>query len=289
MLLRIGRRAVWIAALWLMAGFFGTLLVWMAPGFGIDERELDPRWTKESLASLRETGVDRGRPVAFYLNWMSHVVRGDLGESYSLGQPVAELLRERLPVTARSAAEGLAIGWALGLGLALSTFLARVPGLEAATATLAGALLCLPTAVIALVFLSFDGPAAWAIGAVVLPQVFSYTRNLCARAMQAPHVVMAVAKGLSRGRILAWHVLATAGPQLLALAGVSVTLAFTAALPIEVICDSPGIGQLAWLAAMGRDLPLLVNITLVVTAITLLANSLSDWATAVSGLQGAAR
>ena len=79
------------------------------------------------------------------------------------------------------------------------------------------------------------------------------------------------------------------GWTLVALAGVSVTLAFTASIPIEVICDSPGVGQLAWLAAMGRDLPLLVNITLIVTGITLAANSISDWATSVSGMEGAAR
>jgi ABC-type dipeptide/oligopeptide/nickel transport system permease component len=36
------------------------------------------------------------------------------------------------------------------------------------------------------------------------------------------------------------------------------------------------VGQLAWQAAMARDLPLLVNITILVTLVTLLANSGSD-------------
>ena len=47
-------------------------------------------------------------------------------------------------------------------------------------------------------------------------------------------------------------------PQLLALAGVTVSLAFGAAIPVEAIADSPGVGQLAWQAALGRDLPVLV-------------------------------
>jgi ABC-type dipeptide/oligopeptide/nickel transport system permease component len=38
----------------------------------------------------------------------------------------------------------------------------------------------------------------------------------------------------------------------------------------------PGIGQLAWQAALARDLPLLVNITILVTLVTLLANSGAD-------------
>ena len=61
--------------------------------------------------------------------------------------------------------------------------------------------------------------------------------------------------------ILFAHVFAPSAPQLAALAGISVSLAFGASIPIEVISDTPGVGQLAWKAAMDRDLPLLVNIT----------------------------
>ena len=56
--------------------------------------------------------------------------------------------------------------------------------------------------------------------------------------------------------------------------GVSLSMAFTAAIPVEAVCDSPGIGQLAWQAALARDLPLLTNLTLIVTAVTLGGNFL---------------
>ena len=78
-----------------------------------------------------------------------------------------------------------------------------------------------------------------------------------------------------------WHVLPPAAPQLLALAGVTISVAFGACIPIEVICDSPGVGQLAWHAAMARDLVLLVDITMLVTVVTIFGNSLSDLATAL--------
>jgi ABC-type dipeptide/oligopeptide/nickel transport system permease component len=45
---------------------------------------------------------------------------------------------------------------------------------------------------------------------------------------------------------------------------------------VEAVCDLPGIGQLAWKAALGRDLELLVNLTMIVTMVTLLANSAAD-------------
>jgi ABC-type dipeptide/oligopeptide/nickel transport system permease component len=72
------------------------------------------------------------------------------------------------------------------------------------------------------------------------------------------------------------HVLRPVAPQLLALAGVSVSVAFTAAIPVEALCDLPGLGQLAWKAALSRDLYLLVTLTMIIAVVTLVANSLSD-------------
>ena len=46
---------------------------------------------------------------------------------------------------------------------------------------------------------------------------------------------------------------------------------------MEALCDIPGIGQLAWKAALGRDLWLLVNLTIIVTLVTLISNSLPDF------------
>jgi ABC-type dipeptide/oligopeptide/nickel transport system permease component len=52
-------------------------------------------------------------------------------------------------------------------------------------------------------------------------------------------------------------------------------LAVGAVVPIEVICDVPGLGQLAWKAALARDLPVLVVLTLLVAIVIQLSNSAS--------------
>jgi peptide/nickel transport system permease protein len=106
--------------------------------------------------------------------------------------------------------------------------------------------------------------------------VYRYARNLLAKAHSLPHIVTARAKGLSELRILFWHVLPVAGPPLLAVAGVSVSIAVGAAIPVEALCGLAGVGQLAWQAALARDLPLLTNLTILVTLVTLLANSSAD-------------
>jgi len=63
---------------------------------------------------------------------------------------------------------------------------------------------------------------------------------------------------------------------LIALAGVSVPLAFSASIPVEALADAPGIGQLTWQAALGRDLPVLVTVTLLLTVITVVGNLAAD-------------
>jgi peptide/nickel transport system permease protein len=204
-----------------------------------------------------------------------------------LNRPVSELLKERLPLTLASLGYGVLGGVSTGLALALLSIWWRAPGAGAVPAVLSGLCLATPAAVIALVFLWIGAGSRWAIALVVFPHVYRYGKNQLVATSQSPHVVAAQAKGLSSWRVLWAHVFAPAVPQLAALAGISVSLAFGASIPIEVICDTPGVGQLAWRAALDRDLPLLVTITVLVALMTLVVNSVADialaaWRPAVS-------
>jgi peptide/nickel transport system permease protein len=96
---------------------------------------------------------------------------------------------------------------------------------------------------------------------------------LLSESLALPQVLAAAARGISKIRILARYVIPPALAPMVALMGVSLTIAFGAAIPVEVICDIPGLGQLAWKAAIARDLPLLAAMTLIVTGMTLTANS----------------
>ena len=265
----------------LLGGLLGATLVRLGPGFGVDERELDNRLSQESRQAIRAERAADSNIAMFYLRYLSGLAHGDLGFSRSLNRPVSELLKERLPLTLGSLAYGVLGGVSIGLTLALVTAGWRVPGSNIAPALLAGACLALPAAVIALLFLWMNVPGRWAIALVVFPHVYRYAKNLLVATYQSPHVLAAQAKGLSNSRVWLAHVFAPAAPQLAALAGISVSLAFGASIPIEVISDAPGIGQLAWKAALDRDLPLLVNITVLVALMTLAANSLADLALAV--------
>ena len=260
----------------LLGGFLGATLVRFAPGFGVDEEELDSRLSAQSIQALRQTRAEDANIFVFYFHYLSRLLHGDLGISRTLQRPVRQLVAERLPETLKSVAAGMALGWAAGFLLAVAVVMSRAWYLDLLGSLLVGVLLCLPAAVLALLFVLAQAPARLLLGLIIFPKVFRYSRNLLGRSSALPHVLTARAKGLGNVRLLVWHILPTAAPQLLALLGVTVSFAFTAAIPMEALCDMPGIGQLAWKAALGRDVALLVNLTMIVTLVTLMANSASE-------------
>ena len=259
-----------------IGGFLGATLVRLAPGFGADEEELDIRLSQQSIQAIRQAHPEESDLGRFYFHYWSRFLHGDLGTSRTLQLPVRQLLAERFPETLKSVGLGLALGWTLGLALAIVAVMSRHWLVDLCTSLAAGVLLCIPAAVLALLFVIAQAPGRLVLGLVVFPKIFRYARNLLERSASLPHVLTARAKGVGGVRVLLWHILPVAWPQLLALAGVSISLAFAAAIPVEVLCDLPGIGQLAWKAALGRDMQLLVSLTMVVTVVTLLANSASD-------------
>lgn len=273
---RLATHIARILAIMLLGGFLGATLVRLSPGFGVDEQELDSRLSHESIESLRQANASDGHLGAFYFHYLNRLLHGDLGTSRTLQQPVRQLLAERFPETLESVGLGLALGWTLGLALAIATVMSRSWCVDLFSSLLAGILLCLPAAMMALLFVIARAPGRLVLGLIVFPKVFRYSRNLLERSANLPHVLTARAKGLGSLRVFLWHILPASGAQLLALGGVSVSIAFAAAIPVEVLCDLPGIGQLAWKAALGRDMELLVNLTMVITMVTLLANSASD-------------
>jgi peptide/nickel transport system permease protein len=248
-----------------------------APGALVDERELDPRLSSETIAALRaerEAEYDLVPSLGRYLTGLSH---GDLGYSESRQAPIAELLAQGAPVTIRELAYGLLAGWGVGLGIAIPVArFRRWWLLDGTTQVGAGALLSVPAALLAFLCLTAGLPVDLVVMLALAPRIFHFSRNVLAQAYAAGHVDMARSRGIGEARILAAHVMPAAAPQLAALGAASFAMAIGTIIPIEAICDVPGLGRLAWQAAMARDLPLLVNLTMVIALVTVLATGLSE-------------
>lgn len=249
-----------------VVGLFGWLLVRLAPGFGVDEREIDSRFTAESIAGLQAAKA----PVS-PLTYARQFLRGEFGTSETFGGiPVAQLIRERWSLTAGSVGVALAAAWALSIAWAGLAALGRP--MDWFGSVFSFGLLALPSGLVAVAIFLAGAPVAVGIAAAVFPVAFRYTRQLVLDAMAQPCVFAAAARGVSRASVLVRHARALAAPQIVSLLGASAAIAVGAAIPMEAICDSPGLGQLAWKAALARDLPTLMPLILLIAAVIQVAN-----------------
>jgi peptide/nickel transport system permease protein len=241
----------------------------------MDERELDPRLSPESRAAIRGEYQSGCGLLTYYVTFLRKAVHGDFGNSTFLQQPVAELLRQRVAFTLRVVLLGLLTGWIVATVGSLLAIRFQHWLLELAATSSTGILIALPTGVVALLCVYLRAPLFLGIAAVTLPKLFRYQYNLFAHVYGQPFILALRSRGVSTNRIVLHHVVPLSWQPILALLGVSLTMALGAAIPLEALSDSPGVGQLAWQAALNRDLPLLTTITLFVTLLTVAVNSLT--------------
>ena len=255
----------------LFVGVFVIALVRLAPGYGIDEREVDMRFSAESIEAMR------GQPVPFGLAVQSHVgrmLRGEWGTSEIFGAPVERVLSERWRTTLWSVAMGLIFAWFTALLWA--GFGALYRPLDWTGSAVSISLLSFPSGLLAMALFLAGAPVAAGIGIAVFPQIHRYVRQLTTEALNQPCIFAAAARGVNRSALVYRHVRALISTQLLALIGSSAATAVSSAIPLEALCGSPGLGQLAWRAALGRDLALLLPLVLCMTAAIQLASVASE-------------
>ena len=260
----------------LIAGFLGATLIRFGPGYEIDERVIDSRYSDSTAATISKENRRDANVLQFYGRYLKGAIHGDFGVSRSYAQPVAELVQARARVTLQLIAAGLFFGWLTGLVLACATSFLRWPLLVIGSEALSGFALSLPATVFALLIFLARGPVFLVLALAIFPRVFRYARELFEKARVEPTVEAARARGIPELLLFWRYVMRSALPPLLALAGVSFSIAFGALIPVEVVCDIPGIGQLAWKAALASDLPVLVTLTLLVTGITVLVNGAAE-------------
>lgn len=282
---RMAARILLIPLWMFLAGLGGSFLLKWAPGTTVDLRELDPRLSPAAVAAIRaERRAQTGsNVVAGAAGMFWRAAQGDLGMSWSLGLPVRDLVEGRIAATAQMVGGGLTVAWIASMALAGAWLATGWQWLDRLAMVCGSLILAVPSAVVGVLFLEWRLPIALGLGLVLFPRLYSFLHHGLDQASRRPHVLLAIAKGLKRRDRAFRHILPHAMPALLPVAGLSVSFALGAAVPLEVLGDRPGIGQLAWQAAMSRDLPVLVSLVWIVALVTLVANAAGDlgaeWAT----------
>ena len=266
-----------VISLVLLAAVATTLMMRSAPGYFADEREMDGQYAAVGRRAMEAQQAQDGSALHSITQQARGWMRGNLGRSRQYDVPVSELLRERAARTLKLVSESIVCGWTLAFALAIALSGRRTLRGEALIAAPPAILLAVPVGVMATLCLVADvGGPVLVLASLVAVRDFKMMYRLMRRTWRAPHFLYARAAGIPAWRVVRAHLLPTLSRELLALLMTSVVIALSLAVPVEVIFDVPGLGQLAWSAALNRDLPVLLAVTLLVAACVGAAGALAD-------------
>jgi peptide/nickel transport system permease protein len=248
------------------------LLVRFAPGFFSDAREMDAKYAEAARAEIKADQQQTLYKIAVQeiRGWLN----GDFGESHQYNVPVSGLIADRLTVSALLLTKSILFGWLLAALTALPiSGLRKGKPLWSLPFT---CLLAIPTAAMATACILADiGGPVLILSLLIAARDFKFLRSLLEEAWHSPHLLQAMARGISSPALVRMHILPNIAPQLYTLATLSIVTALGALVPVEVIFNVSGVGQLAWSAVMNRDLPVLVAITFLMASVVGFAGMLS--------------
>jgi peptide/nickel transport system permease protein len=275
--------------------------------------------THYNNARRNERGTDlqtqfdaRGSVPVQYLHFLGHVVlHFDLGTSRASDEPVTDVLRRTLPVTASLVLGGvilwLLLAFPIGVLSALRPRSLLDKGLMLLVVTGAAA----HPVWVSLLFSYFfgvrlhvfpisgycdfvyhadssygcGGPRFWAFHmtlpwityALVFAALYArMIRGSLMETMEEDYVRTARAKGASTFRVVRRHALRNAMLPVITMLGMDVGVAFAGALFIEDVFDLPGMGRLFVNSIGAGDVPVIMGIALVVSFAVVIANLLVD-------------
>ena len=253
----------------------------------------------ETIGEAKATyHLDRPVPVRYVL-WLRDMATGDFGTSFQNEQPVAEIIREKLPETlillvmAQIVSLGVAIPWGV-----MAAYRANRAFDRGSTVASFG-LLSVPNFVMGIVLLYLLAlrwnvfPSAYesdSLGGLLysmilpaltlgLPLAASYQRLLrtdLITTLQEDFVHMARAKGLPPVRIMFRHALRPSLFSVVTVFGVSTGALIGGSLVVERIFGIPGMGQEIVTAVVRDDFPVVLSMVVVIASAFVVINFVVD-------------
>lgn len=281
----------------------------LVPGSPVTGLEFNPRTTPEDIARIKEN-LGLNEPVwKRYFIWVGNVAQGDLGISLRNFRPVRDTIFEKLPNTLLLTGTSLLIAMAVAIPVGVYGAVRRNSPFDNISTATAVAGFSVPTfwlglmliLLLAVKFREWGLPSFPAGGAydlrggggffdrlqhLILPafalafvQMATWTRYIRSQMLEVlnqDYMRTATAKGLRERIVIFRHGLRNAILPLVTLLGIAIPDLFAGSVIIENIFTYPGIGQLAFNAAINKDYPLIMGITLVAGVLVIFGNLIAD-------------
>jgi peptide/nickel transport system permease protein len=272
------------------------------PG-GLVRAQLGPKASRFAVHQLTvQEGLTKPLVVQFWV-WLSNLLHGNLGIAYKQETPVATLLGEYFVRTLVLAGSGLLLAVVLAIPLGLLQGERRNSALDYGMSGIFLTTYSMPYFLLGVIFIWFFSlefnllPSTATnyghgfftdVHVLVLPVLtlalgsiayFSrYIRSSVIDNLEEDYVRTARAKGASRSRILARHVLRNSLLPFVSAVGLSLPTLVSGTLLVEVLFAYPGMALLFWDAQQNRTYPLLLGILLLATGFVVIGNLLADLA-----------
>jgi peptide/nickel transport system permease protein len=262
----------------------------------------EERGDPQVLAQIRaELWLDRSLPVQ-YLHWMGNVLRGDLGYSWRIRQPVSGLIATKLPVTLQLGAMAFAFAVAIGVPAGIVAAVRRnrfwdylanaigLAGLSTPTFWLGIMMILLvsvdlgwlpPSGYVPLTedwrqSLATTIMPAFVLGNAIAAILMRHTRAAMLTALDQDYVRTARAKGLREGRVVLRHALRNALIPVVTLGALELGTLLSGAVLTEQVFSIPGFGKMIVDAVFNRDYPVVQGVVLVTAFLYVLLNLVAD-------------
>lgn len=265
-------------------------------------RMLGTQATPEKVQALREQLGLNQPPVLRYFKWLGDFVRGDFGSSYSYNMPVSQLIQGKLGITAALTAVSFVMVLLISfpLGILLARFAHSIP--DRVTMVLNQLVMSIPAFFIGIVFTyvfglvlklftpgdfiahAVDPAAFWGYLffpalAIALPKsamVIKLLRSSMVREMTEDYVRTAYSRGNSRWQVLRSHVMRNAIIPVVTFLAVTLVDIIAGSIIIEQVFAIPGIGRLLMSSIIGRDLPVVQTIIMIISIAVITVNYIAD-------------
>jgi peptide/nickel transport system permease protein len=278
------------------------LIVHAAPGGPaiLNNPDVDPETAK---AIARDLGLTDPIPVQ-YGRWAGRAVVGNFGRSYQHQAPVLSLIRNRISNTLLLAATALGIAVLLALPLGIISAVRRYSTVDYLATIGAFFGVSVPhfwLGIMMIVLFSVTlgwlpsagmrtagmqtGPSdllmhlimpAVVLSTFPLAQLMRYARSSMVEVLSQDYVRTAQAKGLAPRRVLGTHALRNALIPVITVLGVIIPRLLSGAVITETIFAWPGLGRLAVDAAITRDYPVIMGLTMTTAVLVIVSNLLTD-------------
>lgn len=257
-----------------------------------------------AMEQLRERfGLNQPAPVR-YINWLGNMLQGELGYRFKDGQPVADVIGRRLGATIMLIGAALTIGIVVGVPLGVFIGLRQYSFWDYSLTGISFLGISMPafvTGIFALFIFAIQlrlFPAGGmrpvdrsptlldtlyylALPSLVLSMNYvatymRYTRFSMLEVVHSDYIRTARAKGLTESRITWRHTVSNAILPVITVIGLSIPNLVVGAIFTETIFSWPGMGTLYLDGVLGRDVPLLMGINLVIAIVVLMGNIAVD-------------